>query len=57
MAKHKTVDGRVGEDVATLTPHRPGRADFPHPVLRARGSLTVSWMAIAIWPSYATDTR
>ena len=24
---------RVGEDVATLTPHRPGRADFPHPVL------------------------
>src|SRR5689334_6336077 len=26
-------DCRVGEDVATLTPHRPGRADFPHPVL------------------------
>ena len=24
--------GRVGEDVATLTPHRPGRADFRHPV-------------------------
>src|SRR5713101_307644 len=33
---------RVGEDVATLTPHRPGRADFPHPVLRGRVSLTVS---------------
>src|SRR5712691_3374610 len=23
---------RVGEDVSTLAPHRPGRADFPHPV-------------------------
>jgi len=34
------VDRRVGEDVATLTPHRPGRADFPHPVLRGRASLT-----------------
>ena len=30
---------RVGGDVAAPTPHRPGRADFPHPVLRARGSL------------------
>src|SRR5215211_8554252 len=34
------ADRRVGEDVATLTPHRPGRADFPHPVLRERDSLT-----------------
>jgi transposase len=31
---------RVGEDVAILAPHRPGRADFPHPVLHARASLT-----------------
>jgi len=33
------IECRVGEDVAILTPHRPGRADFPHPVLRRRGSL------------------
>jgi hypothetical protein len=26
------TDRRVGEDVATLTPHRSERADFPHPV-------------------------
>jgi hypothetical protein len=26
---------RVGEDVAIPAPHRPGRADFPHPVLHA----------------------
>jgi transposase len=30
---------RVGEDVATLTPHRPGRAVFPHPVPHGRASL------------------
>jgi len=30
---------RVGGDVAAPTPHRPGRADFPHPVLHERGSL------------------
>ena len=34
---------RVGEDVATFTPHRPGRADFPHPVLHERGSLTAAY--------------
>src|ERR1700757_492745 len=35
---------RVGEDVATLTPHRPGRADFPHPVPHGRASLpAVYW--------------
>jgi hypothetical protein len=33
---------RVGEDVATLTPHRPGRADFPHPVLHERDSLAAA---------------
>ena len=27
---------RVGEDVAVLTPHRPGRAAFPHPVPHGR---------------------
>jgi len=32
--------GRVGEDVASLTPHSAGRADFPHPVLHGRASLT-----------------
>jgi hypothetical protein len=29
---------RVGGDVTTPTPHRPGRADFPHPVLHERAS-------------------
>ena len=31
---------RVGGVVAGPAPHRPGRADFPHPVPRARASLT-----------------
>jgi hypothetical protein len=31
---------RVDEEVATLVPHRPGRADYPHPVLHAQASLT-----------------
>ena len=30
---------RVGGDVAIPAPHRPGRADFPHPVLQERASL------------------
>jgi hypothetical protein len=30
---------RVGGDVAIPTPHRPGRADFPHPVLHERDLL------------------
>ena len=29
---------RVGEDVATVAPYRPGRADFQHPVPHARAS-------------------
>src|SRR5262245_34551468 len=33
------VELRVGEDVATLTPHRPGRAGLPHPVLHGRAPL------------------
>jgi transposase len=30
---------RVGEDVSILTPHRSGRAGFPHPVPHGRASL------------------
>ena len=30
---------RVGGDVASPAPHRPGRADYPHPVLHAQASL------------------
>ena len=33
---------RVGEDVSTLAPHRPGRAEFPHPVPQGRASLTTA---------------
>ena len=43
LAELRRVECRVGEDVATLTPHRPGRADFPHPVLHERGSLTAAY--------------
>ena len=32
---------RVGGDVAVPTPHRPGRADFPHPVPHERASLAM----------------
>ncbi|WP_245284971.1 IS66 family transposase, partial [Bradyrhizobium sp. th.b2] len=31
---------RVGGGVAIPAPHRPGRADYPHPVLHAQASLT-----------------
>jgi hypothetical protein len=33
---------RVGGDVAIPTPHSPGRADFPHPVLHERDSLAAA---------------
>ena len=36
------IDCRVGGDVAVPTPHRPGRADFPHPVLHERDSLAAA---------------
>jgi hypothetical protein len=36
------VECRVGGGVAIPTPHRPGRADFPHPVLHERGSLAAA---------------
>jgi hypothetical protein len=33
---------RVDGDVAAPIPHRPGRADFPHPVLHERDSLAAA---------------
>ena len=33
---------RVDGDVSIPIPHRPGRADSPHPVLHERGSLAVA---------------
>ena len=38
FAEMKRRGCRVGEGVATLAPHRSGRADFPHPVPHARDS-------------------
>ena len=43
---------RVGGDVAAPTPHRPGRADFPHPVLHGRASLGTSY-----WRMILADGR
>src|SRR6476659_4669248 len=37
---------RVGGDVAVPTPHRPGRADFPHPVPHGRASLAIVWRLV-----------
>ena len=42
VAALRKIECRVGEDVASLTPHRPGRADFPHPVLHERDSLAAA---------------
>ena len=42
-ARH--LDRRVGGDVTTPTPHRPGRAELRHPVLRAGGSLTTAYVS------------
>jgi len=39
LAPLRRKNCRVGEDVATLTPRRPGCADFPLPVLHGRASL------------------
>jgi len=36
LAPLRKKNCRVGGDVAAPTPHRPGRADFPHPVLHER---------------------
>jgi hypothetical protein len=42
LAPVHTTKCRVGGDVAAPTPHRPGRADFPHPVLHERDSLAAA---------------
>ena len=42
LAPLKRKDCRVGGDVTAPTPHRPGRADFPHPVLHERVSLALA---------------
>jgi hypothetical protein len=39
----RAIPCRVGGDVAIPTPHRPGRAGFPHPVLHERGSLAAAY--------------
>jgi hypothetical protein len=41
-ARLRKKNCRVGEDVAVPTPHRPGRADFPHPVLHERDLLAAA---------------
>ncbi len=38
LAPLRRSECRVGGDVAIPTPHRPGRAGFPHPVLHGRVS-------------------
>jgi hypothetical protein len=42
IARLRKKNCRVDGDVAAPIPHRPGRADFPHPVLHERGSLAAA---------------
>jgi Transposase zinc-binding domain/Putative transposase len=42
IARLRKKTCRVGGDVAIPTPHRPGRADFPHPVLHERDLLAAA---------------
>jgi hypothetical protein len=42
LTELRRIDCRVDGDVATPIPHRPGRADFPHPVLHERDSLAAA---------------
>src|SRR5260370_21036032 len=42
LAPLRRCECRVGGDVAIPTPHRPGRAGFPHPVLHERVSLALA---------------
>ena len=42
LAPLRALECRVGGDVAIPTPHRPGRAGFPHPVLHGRVSLALA---------------
>src|SRR5271166_372562 len=50
LASPVRLDGhrRVDEDVAAPIPHRPGLAEFPHPVLHERDSLAAAY-PWAIW--------
>ena len=43
LAPLRRSECRVGGDVAIPTPHRPGRAGFPHPVLHGRVSLAAAY--------------
>jgi hypothetical protein len=38
----RRIECRVDGGVAVPIPHRPGRADFPHPVLHERDSLAAA---------------
>jgi hypothetical protein len=42
VAALRKVECRVDGGVTVPIPHRPGRADFPHPVLHERGSLAAA---------------
>ena len=42
LSRTSPVASRVGGNVAVPTPHRPGRADFPHPVLHERDLLAAA---------------
>jgi hypothetical protein len=42
LAPVRDTECRVGGDVIAPTPHRPGRADFPHPVPHERDSLAAA---------------
>jgi hypothetical protein len=42
LAPLRKAECRVGGDVVAPTPHRPGRADFPHPVPHERDSLAAA---------------
>jgi hypothetical protein len=42
LSRTSPVASRVDGDVAAPIPHRPGRADFPHPVLHERDSLAAA---------------
>ena len=53
QARLVEVACRVGGVVADPAPHRPGRADFPHPVPRARASLTARRIGGRSWPKAA----
>jgi hypothetical protein len=43
LSRAYPVASRVGGDVAIPAPHRPGRADFPHPVLQERALLPATY--------------